>query len=568
MIKATVQNFRGIQRAEIDVSPIALICGLNGAGKSSIARAIASAAIGHAIPYENVTKKGANIMVRHGSIDGRSVLQSEGSETTVIWPVGEVTSSGLNPVSCSSVAAGLASIMHMPKKDALSFMIHILKASPTREDLEGALAEDDKPASPKVVDAIWDAVNKENGWDIAHKRALETRAQLKGAWSQITGENYGDKKAREWKPKDWRDGMETETIEQCHTDIQAAQTELEREIAKNAVSTAERLRLKELADLYPEFEKKVEAKKAEYVQLEKELSEVIEKLKNTPNPAPKKEYKCPHCENSVNISAISGNEYLITKAGEIDKAKLDEARMEYAGLCGKQANIQNRISAAKHEYSALCAEGNQAFDAREKLEKMTDASIQESNEEDIANARKRLEQSQRVLAAITAKKEADAQLKKIDTNQKLVDMLDESGLRKKKLEQNIKDFCRSYLQPVTEDFEMPEIKIDSDLNVSIGKVPYNMLSESEQFRVRTALQIAIAKLENAGIVIIDGADILDKKWRVGLLNAVVNSEIPTVICMTVANPGLVPNLSDMGCGVTYWVENATCAPVISERKAA
>ena len=44
MLQAKVRGFRGCERADIEIDPISLLAGLNGAGKSSICQAIAAAA--------------------------------------------------------------------------------------------------------------------------------------------------------------------------------------------------------------------------------------------------------------------------------------------------------------------------------------------------------------------------------------------------------------------------------------------------------------------------------------------------------------------------------------------
>jgi hypothetical protein len=60
------------------------------------------------------------------------------------------------------------------------------------------------------------------------------------------------------------------------------------------------------------------------------------------------------------------------------------------------------------------------------------------------------------------------------------------------------------------------------------------------------LQLAIAKIENSDLIIIDGADILDQGARGRLLQAVRSIGIPTIICMTLNKPDMAPNLAAAG----------------------
>lgn len=149
----------------------------------------------------------------------------------------------------------------------------------------------------------------------------------------------------------------------------------------------------------------------------------------------------------------------------------------------------------------------------------------------------------------------------ITDNQTIIDMLDETGLRRTKLAQCLSAFQNGYLTPLCQSFGMPEIELSADLEISMGKTPYQMFSASEQFRVRAILQLAIAQLEKASLVIIDNADILDQGGRGKLLQAVLKAGIPAVICMTLNKPDMAPNLAAAGAGATYWVEGNSCKPV-------
>jgi hypothetical protein len=159
--------------------------------------------------------------------------------------------------------------------------------------------------------------------------------------------------------------------------------------------------------------------------------------------------------------------------------------------------------------------------------------------------------------------EAHITINQIAGNQKIIDALDETGVRKKKLAQCLEAFTSSYIEPLCVDFGIPAVAIDADINVKMGDTTYPMLSASEQFRVRTVLQLAIAMLEKSALVIIDGADILDKGGRGKLLTMLVNSKMPALICMTLNNPTQAPDLAKAGVGATYWIEGGICKPIAS-----
>jgi len=97
--------------------------------------------------------------------------------------------------------------------------------------------------------------------------------------------------------------------------------------------------------------------------------------------------------------------------------------------------------------------------------------------------------------------------------------------------------------------------------VTLADRPYILLSESEKFRCRTALQVAMADLDGSAAVIVDAADILDRGGRNGLFAMLAQSGMRSLVCMTMNGPGDVPDLSKPGLGRSYWIGDAILAPV-------
>jgi hypothetical protein len=67
MIGAHLRDFRGCQRAEITCHPMALLGGLNRAGKTSIAQAVGAALCGDALPVQGLPRNSAGLLVRTGA---------------------------------------------------------------------------------------------------------------------------------------------------------------------------------------------------------------------------------------------------------------------------------------------------------------------------------------------------------------------------------------------------------------------------------------------------------------------------------------------------------------------
>lgn len=559
-MQVIVKNFRGISDAQIEVSSVALLCGLNGAGKTSMARAIAAAATGKAVPFAKLTKKDCGVMLRHGTKSGMAVIATGEGTATVEWPKAEVHTDGL-PLVASEVAVGLTDLLSMKEDAALAYLINLLKAEPTLEDLKTAVIGEDSTDEEaatwtKTAEKIWKVVEAQ-GWPAAHKQASDTGVKLKGAWQQATGTVYGKDKAKSWFPEGWDDALLDQTPEHLQQLIAQARGELERAIGNNAVSQAERQRLQQLADQFPKLEAFLTEKQAAKEVAEKALRSAEEKMKATPNPDAKQDYECPHCQGAVHVSAVSGSGFFLTKAEKVAEPKLKDARLEYAGLCGEQTRLAGEFQSSQHAVSDAIRNRDDALGAKKRLDGMGEVAEGDTEAAVIA-ARARVESLEGELKALNKYHEARKIDGQIAQNQLIIDALDETGIRKKKLAGSLNAFCTSYVEPLCATFSMPAVAIDTDLRVKLGSTPYQMASASEQFRVRTVLQIAVAQLEKAGLVIIDGADILDRDGRSNLLNLMVGTGIPTVICMTLNRPDMAPDLAAAGVGATYWVANGTC----------
>ena len=75
-----IRNTLGVERADIVVSPIALLSGLNGAGKTSTLTAIGCALTGITMPA-SLPKKDAKVIVRDGADGSRKAWWVDVLET-------------------------------------------------------------------------------------------------------------------------------------------------------------------------------------------------------------------------------------------------------------------------------------------------------------------------------------------------------------------------------------------------------------------------------------------------------------------------------------------------------
>ncbi|HEX6940493.1 MAG TPA: AAA family ATPase, partial [Longimicrobiales bacterium] len=245
-MRAVIRNFRGVRAADLDLSGLALVCGTNAAGKSSIAQAVAAALAGEAVPLAGLKKSEAGALVHAGTGRGGISLEADGGSIAITYPQAKVKSEG-TPPAASPFAVGLRSVVDMDPKAAAATLIEYLHATPTQEDLARAV---ERFLEPAQAEKLWHTV-ADLGWDGAHERAKQTGAKLKGAWEHVTGERYGTNKADSWMPPHWAtdlDGTSEETLQAALTE---AREFLEAAIATTAISDAEREQLQAQADSLP-----------------------------------------------------------------------------------------------------------------------------------------------------------------------------------------------------------------------------------------------------------------------------------------------------------------------------
>ena len=81
-MNVTIQNYRGLASASLDLSKICLLAGPNEAGKTSTVQAVAAALTGDPVPIRGVKKSDAGLLVRSGTANGNVKLT--GAETVLL----------------------------------------------------------------------------------------------------------------------------------------------------------------------------------------------------------------------------------------------------------------------------------------------------------------------------------------------------------------------------------------------------------------------------------------------------------------------------------------------------
>lgn len=552
-MKITVENYRSIKAASLELGSLALVAAPNAAGKSAIAQAMGAVLSGQPVPIPGINKAMAGMLVRNGASVGFAQLDSDAGTARVDWPRALLKTKG-TPPQISALAAGIELLTppHGTPDDAArqkrraELLIEVLDALPTFEHLRARFKRDG--INEDVARAVWEIIEKQ-GWSAAHAQAKETGARIKGQWEATTGENYGSKKAENYTPNNWEPELGSASEESLRATITDARDALEGMIAIAAIDDAERERLQCLADTLQERKAAHDAAITAKQTAAQEHTDAKAAMQALRDPNAVQGHECPHCQGALSI--VGGK---VVKGSPISA---DEVAA-WNAADGQVSCALTGLNAAITQLADASAPLTEATSAAEQL-----ASLAQGNasQDQINSARQSLQIAQERLDAFMKKTRADRLQNAITQNISIVSALDTGGVRQEVVSEKINTLLTESVNPLAKKADWLDIEIAADMSISYGGRAWALLSESERYRVRVLFQVAIGLREGAAALVIDAADILDKAGRNGLVTLLRHAAIPTIVCMTFPTPADVPDFKAAGIGDSYWICDGVLAPL-------
>jgi len=224
----------------------------------------------------------------------------------------------------------------------------------------------------------------------------------------------------------------------------------------------------------------------------------------------------------------------------------------------KYNDYQADMKAAEDAYNTAADAADKAVkrldecrDAAKKLDELRNATPSDSRQPEEIQAD--IDMAEDAISMINAVNQADDIHRKIVNNEAIQAVLAPDGLRRGILTKGMKDLTDG-LASITGCCGWRHVYFDEDMGIYYGGRPYSLCSESERFRARVTLQLFSAVKDGSRYVIIDGADILDRPGRNALARAVIDTGIPTMVCLSLASVEEAPPVSKVN-GIAYWIEN-------------
>lgn len=547
MFTINASHLRGLQKVAVDIEGVTLIAGSNRAGKSSLMQASAAALMGRALMVPGLKKGDVDRLVNPASLKKTATATASNDKfsSSVSWPSCDVAINGdFKPIS--DIAAGMVDLTTLDAKTKADRLAELLKTSPSIEDVTEYMSG--QGVTEKAIQGAWDTILTD-GWDGAHSKAKEAGAKRKGAWEQITGARYGSKIAENWRPDGWTDEIENEDIEALENDATAKIALAADATRRQGADKAERDRLSAVAANLEIAEKKLEEITA---AKEKALAE-LNQFKLLAIPTVSSPRECPHCQGLVTVE--TNGELIDASYYNVEKAKKE--REDHIARGKNLGEVFERAYDAQKELQRA------VLNARTAKKQLEDMVIYENNgTDDLARAQHEAEKAKNALAMKRQVVEAQMAHQQVARGQLFIDMLAPDGVRKAKLAKAIEKF-NAMLLKITGSFDTcAPVQLSDDLSIYYNGLPLMLVSESEKFRAKVVLQMALAARQKDWIVLIDGADILDEAGRAGLFKMLKLFGM-AMVGMTLPNTGTLPDNVKKG----YWIEDGSSKPYGEKKEA-
>lgn len=553
-----IRSYRGIDRADLFLNnKVTLLVGENATGKSSTIEAVQAVLTANPNIY-SVTKADADGYVNDGAKEGSVTVKDHNGIRKITYPDLQVhTMQGAVGVH-RLMPLGLMKLADLAPADRAVALESYAGQKVDRERLQLELeeAEVTKLDQEKILDTVFGNGKVPGmGWDAGEKWASKECTARKALFQSVAGCKWGANQGITFLPEGFTYDMVDAKLEDLEKVVVTAREVHEQIIRANAFSEAEIDRLQQEASRVEFFTGAVHQASLSYAQASQAAKDAASALAKAK--AKQDLVKCSQC----GIKGVVKDGELIAKPDVFCEDSTKMAELEQAAKETESARSTAQAACIEFQTSLKKAE-----DAVKKLKELETAEKPEAPAVSIDDAKKAIAEAELRVRAFKAKKQGTAYHKQIVALSKAADAMKSTGLRMKILVQNLKPF-NDKLAETCRAAGWGTVFIDANLNLKYEGRHWKFLSASQQFRVEATIQMTVAKIEDAPLVVIDEADILDRTGRNQLFNALKALSLRAVVGMTVSSDkeGNIdaPNLANAKPprGETYWVSESTIVPL-------
>jgi hypothetical protein len=577
-------NLLGLQSIDVKLSTaVTIFAGRNGAGKSSIQEAVRMAICQDQVRDVTTKKEFGKLVHGEAKAGGAQITIDDDMDKSFAFnmPKGDFTGPEISESMRVSLHGQRFALMTADQRR--TFLFGLTKLKPNAETVKARMLAPKWACEEAKIDAVLPLLR--TGFPSVCDHAKSKATEAKGAWRALTGETYGAVKAPAWEAAlpDLPDGN------LAH--LAATVTGLDRNIAsmnenlgaiRNAARQANEAATRRAALA------EAPAKLASITeQLEKAKTDMAEYL-------PKVEALRQRAGGKARVGLVHDmashlQQYLpamsSSNAAHDATALLERYTAEHGALGGKvdteaQAALpehekgllvmQNRVQNLERDLaSATQAKGQ--FDALAPAESIGDVSEEIAEvEQMIAKAKtdRQAAENARLDIETVTRKRAEAASKTAQALghhddvmawTKVADALAPDGIPAEMLLDALTP-VNAALEQAAIDTEWMQVVIAPDMTVTAKGRPYQLLSESEQWRTDAMIAQVVSELSGLRILMLDRIDVLDLPGRAQLLEWVDSLAFNDVIDTALLFGTLKALPDGLADTITaYWVEGGMIA---------
>ena len=541
-----IENFQGLRHANLTLSaPITMVCGLNGAGKSSLKEAV-GLALGEAARI--TLKKDYAKLVTEGEKKSQIIIGHDGVASSITLPNGKMERTDVSGQEYLPFVLNPDAFAKMDDKGRRSLLFALTKSSAKPEVAVEKLLT--RGADPDKAEKIKPLLR--SGFNAAMEQAKTYTSESRGAWKALTGEAYGSDKAEGWMVN--IPALADGTPEVSQDDLIQAQAEHAKAVeeigkgdqhlgglrAKREATDSMATRKTEIEEVYLQLYRRQTKLATTNTGLEEWKTKIGEAQQKVEAHSGESSCDCPGC--GVKLKVVGkGIELFKGKTADLNKqaaAKLglQQANDAYNLLLRTQANDLKAVAESEQagrDLDAMVATtGEIITDAM--IQRVVDAINVQRNLRDAAAAKVEA-MRERLDLIVNAEKKAEqaAQYHKdVKAWTLIAAALAPDGIPGEILAGALKPI-NSSLAKLSTIAGWPAVSIGADMAITAAGRLYTLLSESERWRCDALIGLAIAIASGLRLVLLDRFDVLITKARSQLLALLLSlakaGEIETAI---------------------------------------
>lgn len=519
--KIEARNFLGARKINADIgTPIAIFCGANGSGKSSVQESVRMALTGESVRVA-LKKDYAGLVTDGEKLGLACVTLADGPRYAVELPGGKGTP---NSDPALPYVLDAQRFARLDLKARRTFLFNLMNVRVTADNIRERLIATYN-CRPELIDEIVPTFNA--GFEPAAAEAQGKAREAKGAWKQITGETYGEKKAETWaapvvefdRAAFAAARVEFEAVggrlEDAATKLGGMQAQVE-----HVATLAGRLEsLRAEAGQYARIATKLATDERDLAQQAAIVAETREAAAGGPSDIAT---PCPECGAALVIKGPVLKSYS-PPAKEADReavARLPAQEDALAMLARTVENDKRDLAAADAAGKLLAELGKtaQAAPSDEDIEQArANLAALKTRRADLDAQMRIMEDAEKAASAAASNtaRAADAHRAVLDWS-RIADALAPDGIPG--------DLLAEALGPINDRMAASallsgwaRVDIRGDMGITMGRRDYALLSESEQWRADAMIAEAIAHVSGLRLLVLDRFDVLDLRGRGELL---------------------------------------------------